>query len=110
MRGIYGPETPLNEELHEYNSKSATSVWMDEIYSQYEGLTPMVGYVNKLWTSLPSQAQYQAELITYRDETWTKIIQGTLDIDDYDTYVEEWMNRGGATLTEEANEWYDING
>ena len=110
MRGIYGPESPLNEELHEYNSKSATSVWMDEIYSQYEGLTPMVGYVNKLWTSLPSQAQYQAELITYRDETWTKIIQCTLDIDDYDTYVEEWMNRGGATLTEEANEWYDING
>lgn len=59
-----------------------------------------------MFDSLPSESTYMSELLTYRNETWLKIIQGELDVDYYDTYVEEWMKRGGAILTEEANEWY----
>ena len=108
LRGIYGAELPLNEEYMEANY-SATQKWMFETMAQYKNLSVTTGYVNKLWTSLPSESLYSGELNTYRDETWLKIIAGDLDVDYYDTYVDEWMARGGAVLTEEANEWYAIN-
>lgn len=110
MRGVYGPENPLNEALFEYNNQGASSRWKAEVQATYEGLAPTVGYNNMLWSSLPSESKYKSELMTYRDETWTKFIQGTLDLDYYDTYVDEWMARGGDILTQEANEWYAVNG
>lgn len=40
--------------------------------------------------------------------TWiTKFIVGTADIEkDWDTYVDEWMNVGGAKMLDEINAWY----
>lgn len=109
LRGIFGPEGVLNEEYQEISTNSATNKWMREIQASYKNLSATTGYVNVVFDSLPSESTYLSELITYRDETWLKIIQGELDVDYYDTYVEEWMNRGGAILTEEANEWYAAN-
>lgn len=63
--------------------------------------------MSHLFVTLPSAAQYSSELQTFRDETWLKMIQGTMPLDSYDDFVTQWMNRGGAQLTEEANEWYD---
>ena len=60
----------------------------------------------KLRVALPSSEDYKQELITYRDETWIKMITGELPIEYWDTFVEEYNARGGAVLTEEANEWY----
>ncbi len=109
LRGIYGPEHALNEEYLEEKYNSATTKWMNEVQASYENLSATTGYVNVVFDSLPSEGTYSEELVTYRNETWLKIIQGELDVDYYDTYVEEWMNRGGAILTEEANEWYAAN-
>lgn len=109
LRGIYGPEGALNEGYNEISTNSATNKWMREIQASYKNLSATTGYTTVVFDSLPSESTYLSELITYRDETWLKIIQGELDVDYYDTYVEEWMNRGGAILTEEANEWYAAN-
>ena len=106
LRGIYGPEHPLNEAWMEENYNSATNKWMQEVQASYKNLSVTTGYTNVVFDSLPSESTYMSELLTYRNETWLKIIQGELDVDYYDTYVEEWMKRGGAILTEEANEWY----
>ncbi len=106
LRGIYGPEHPLNEAWMEENYNSATNKWMKEVQASYKNLSVTTGYTNVVFDSLPSESTYMSELLTYRNETWLKIIQGELDVDYYDTYVEEWMKRGGAILTEEANEWY----
>ena len=106
LRGIYGPEYPLNEAWMEENYNSATNKWMKEVQASYKNLSVTTGYTNVVFDSLPSESTYMSELLTYRNETWLKIIQGELDVDYYDTYVEEWMKRGGAILTEEANEWY----
>lgn len=109
LRGIFGPEFPLNEEYLEEKYNSASNKWMQEIQASYKNLSATTGYVNVLFDALPSEATYASELNTYRNEIWLKIIQGELDVDYYDTYVEEYMNRGGAILTEEANEWYAAN-
>lgn len=109
LRGIYGAESPLNEEFQESMNNSASMKWMQEVQASYKNLSATTGYTNVVFDALPSESTYMSELLTYRNETWLKIIQGELDVDYYDTYVEEWMNRGGAILTEEANEWYAAN-
>lgn len=107
LRGLYGPETPLNETAFTINDTSISNKWNAETKSQYKGLSNDIGYLSKLYTALPSQGQYSGEIKTYRDETWLGFIQGTIALDKYDSYVEEWNKRGGQILTDEANEWYE---
>ena len=40
------------------------------------------------------------------NEFFTKIIMGTADIEEFDTYVSQWLQIGGEDLTAEVNEWY----
>ena len=56
--------------------------------------------------TLPSSDLF-AELNTIRDETWVAMIRGEKSLDDWDAYVQSWMNAGGQTLTEEANAWFN---
>ena len=86
--GFYGDKTIINR-LNYFD--------LDQ-YASYR--------LNELTITLPSASQYQTELNTYRDETWTSIITGELDIDYYDTYVAEYLAKGGQILADEANEWY----
>ncbi|MCI3926983.1 extracellular solute-binding protein [Paenibacillus sp. TRM 82003] len=60
---------------------------------------------NKLIGALPSDADYRAELIKMRDETYISIITGDKPIDHFDEFVEKWYAAGGEQLTEEANAW-----
>jgi len=83
--------------------------------------SPMVGYVTTLKQQpgysngyfdlvreeLPSENRYWGELSTLYNETRTKMILGDLSIDEWDSYVNEWLERGGEVLTKEAAEWYD---
>lgn len=39
-------------------------------------------------------------------ETYLKIVYGEMDIDAFDTFVEQWYKLGGEKITEEVNEWY----
>ena len=58
--------------------------------------------------TLPSEADLQSEINTYRDETWIKMIKGELDVEkDWDAYVAEYLKLGGQTLINEANEWFE---
>ncbi len=40
------------------------------------------------------------------NEFFTKIIMSTVTIDEFDTYVSQWLQIGGEDLTAEVNEWY----
>lgn len=108
LRCLYGPSQPYNYTLLTEGDTSPVNQWYLETKAQYEGLADTVGYISAVWGTLPSSADYSGELKTYRDETWLNIIQGNTELD-YAAYVEEWYNRGGDTLTEEANEWYANN-
>ncbi len=57
--------------------------------------------------TLPSNDLF-GELNTIRDETWVAMIRGEKSLDEWDAYVETWLNAGGQTLTDEANAW--LNG
>ena len=40
-----------------------------------------------------------------RDEIFVKIVLGESDISEFDKYVEDFNNLGGAEIQEEVNEW-----
>ena len=63
---------------------------------------------NAVSETLPS-ADLFAELDTLRDETWVAMIRGEKSLDDWDAYVQAWLDAGGATLTQEANDWFAKN-
>ena len=58
--------------------------------------------------TLPSNDLF-GELNTIRDETWVAMIRGEKSLDEWDAYVETWLNAGGQTLTDEANAWLNGN-
>ena len=55
--------------------------------------------------TLPS-ADLFSELNTIRDEAWVAMIRGEKSLDEWDAYVQSWLDAGGQTLTDEANAWY----
>ena len=50
-------------------------------------------------------AEKNATLQKLQLETFTKIITGSADVDEFDTYVENWKSLGGQQITDEVNEW-----
>ena len=57
--------------------------------------------------TLPSAADYQAELDKIYSEVVTDIITGAKDITAFDEMVETWYAIGGDILTQEANDLYN---
>lgn len=103
--GLYGKSMAYNYTYATVNNNSPSQKYQIELKSQYKNLANTVGYSSKVWAALPSAGDYRGELMTYRDETWLGMIQGTIDLD-WDAFVEEWYKRGGQVLTDEANAWY----
>jgi len=105
-RSLFGVEKAYSELSMEYAFyKSATILNRLNYFDlpQYDShRTNAVSNSN----NTPSLSKYKSELITYRDETWVSIIKGELPLDYYETYVEEYMAKGGQVLTDEANAWY----
>ncbi len=60
-----------------------------------------------LMSPLPSQTIYLTELEKICDSTFTGIITGEKDLEEFDAFVEEWLAQGGATLVDEANAWWE---
>jgi len=50
-------------------------------------------------------AEKNATLSKLQLETFTKIITGSADVDEFDAFVENWKNLGGQQITDEVNEW-----
>ena len=67
------------------------------------------GYVNKVWTGLPSSGQYASIVESKGKEAIILFISGQRSLDEFDKYVEEMNTAGLAQLTKEANEWYQTN-
>ncbi|MGN7310951.1 sugar ABC transporter [Alkalicoccobacillus gibsonii] len=40
-------------------------------------------------------------------ESYTKMVYGELDINEFDSIVEKWKTQGGDEITSEVNEWYE---
>lgn len=51
-------------------------------------------------------AEKNATLEKLQLETFTKIITGNADINEYDTYVQNWLDLGGKQITDEVNQWF----
>lgn len=54
----------------------------------------------------PAMGKYNAKLQQLMDETFTKIVVGTVPLDAFDDFVEKWKLEGGNEITQEVNEWY----
>ncbi len=104
LRSVYGPNYVYNENVIDimFYKNPAQLVQMEvqekPFFDSY--LKPDITG----WP--PSQAEYSADLIAFRDETYIGIIKGDLEIDYFDTFVEEWLSRGGQVLQDEANALY----
>jgi len=75
--------------------------WADEMPMFRTG-----GYVNQLPVVPASMPRYWASLEAFRETTYMQIIRGEHPIEFFDTFVEQWLNMGGATIKAEANEWH----
>jgi putative aldouronate transport system substrate-binding protein len=53
----------------------------------------------------PTMVSRQSTLDTMELETFTRIIQGG-SIDEFDAFVDSWMQLGGEDITNEVNEWH----
>jgi len=73
-----------------------------EFYDATVGKYPK--YISVVTLTLPSQADYKADLDKLQSETFQQIITGALPIDAFDTFVASWKAGGGDTLTMEAND------
>jgi putative aldouronate transport system substrate-binding protein len=62
--------------------------------------TKLVGYQS------PEMVRSWENLVQYVQQAYTEFIMGTRPIDQFDAFVEEWRNMGGAVVEIEVNEWY----
>lgn len=56
---------------------------------------------------LPSKPEYQEKLDLYKSVSYSKFITGERSLEEWDSFVEEFMAMGGRQLTKEAQELYD---
>lgn len=84
---IYGPEGTQSI-LHYYESQEVYQ------FSEFYG------------AATPTMATNQQTLDTMEEEVFTKIIMGASPIDEFDAFVKQWHDLGGADITDEVNEWY----
>jgi putative aldouronate transport system substrate-binding protein len=54
----------------------------------------------------PTMGDRLSVLKAKETEVITKIIMGSLSVDDYDNFISEWKKLGGDKITAEVNEWY----
>ncbi|NLN65198.1 MAG: hypothetical protein GX144_07295 [Clostridiaceae bacterium] len=104
-RGFYGGPVPFNDttyRMNYYNSPSISNIFTIQAQPGYKG-----GYNRDVYETTESVSKYKEELSSLRDETFIKIIRGDLGIDAYDAYVEEYLQRGGQILIDEAQAWWD---
>lgn len=53
---------------------------------------------------VPSAGELLSDLRNFQETTYAEIIRGEKDLDHFEQFVAEWNRRGGARLTQEAND------
>ena len=66
--------------------------------------TPMDGVYSLLYSQTSTMENRWMNLRTMEDETFLRIVMGVAPLDDFDRFVEDWLNQGGAQITEEVKE------
>ncbi|WP_145331038.1 extracellular solute-binding protein [Paenibacillus xylanexedens] len=63
----------------------------------------------QMFTGVPTKTQVaRGDLLTKLEkEVLNKIIYGQAPIEEFDTFVQQYMTSGGKEITEEVNAWYD---
>jgi putative aldouronate transport system substrate-binding protein len=103
LRSLYGCNNSYNPIQNEFWYKAPAIQRILELQSQPYYDT----YLTSDITGFPaSRSTYSADLYAYRDETWINIITGELPVDYYDTYVQEYLARGGQVIEDECNAMY----
>jgi len=96
-------EDPIGNSMH----------WSDNMWSGPEGAFSIVNsYIDNKQTlqnlyilgNTEGMSQYKVTLDQLTEETYTKIISGSLDISSFDDYVTQWKALGGDEITAEVNE------
>jgi putative aldouronate transport system substrate-binding protein len=57
---------------------------------------------------VPGSDRLFADLKQLQDRDYAEIITGRRSIDDFDTFVRNWLRRGGEELTREANRLFEV--
>lgn len=57
-------------------------------------------------TPTETQSERGSSLDKMIDETFIKMIMGSMSISEFDSFVESWKKLGGNDISEEVNEWY----
>ena len=86
-----------------YTSRVAPEGGVAKMYEYY---TTAEKRYNEVYVTTPSMITKQGEMGKYQDTTFLSMIMGETPIDDFDKFVEEWNNLGGADIGKEVNEWY----
>lgn len=112
--GLNAEQTNYYNGCKEYEDSKDVSLWGNYMmYGPDGGLKVINEYVangnvltdNYYGAPTDGMAEKNATLQKLQLETFTKIITGSADINEFDTYVENWKNLGGQQITDEVNEW-----
>jgi putative aldouronate transport system substrate-binding protein len=95
-------------DIEYWDPQADMSVWT-RAYSTLVGVgpildTPMEGVYSLLYSQTNTMEKRWANLKTMEDETFLRIVMGAAPLDDFDTFVEDWLDQGGAQITEEVKE------
>jgi len=69
------------------------------------------GYLVNKYTGAPTDnmALYAPNLKTIEEQMVTNIINGSKPVSHFDEFIQSWKKNGGDILTQEVNEWYELN-
>jgi putative aldouronate transport system substrate-binding protein len=105
MRNLYGPGDVLNNEYYRLIGNANPEIAIvTKIRSTGENMRK--GYVDPVFAPFESISQYKADLDTYQNELFTKIIRGEASIDEFDGFVSYWYENGGQQMIDDVNNWY----
>ena len=115
----YGVDTNKNAEMGigffnllkcgSWADKSVSDLYRNpEFLKQQEDIASSNNYKDLLMrANLPSTMIYAPTLQNLKIQAYSEFINGTRNLDDWDNFVEEYMNAGGAVLQQEAQKYYE---
>lgn len=94
------------------------SMWFSNMVFGEEGSYSVIDYYEQnklgqynqfLGAATPTMSEKLSTLKKKEAEVFTKIIMGDAAVDEFDKFVDEFIQLGGADIEKEVNEWYQKN-
>lgn len=95
-----------DKETYEYWEKNLMYL---KVMPEVEKMIDKFHYSAFTGASTESMVSKGSQLHLLKQNAYLKIIDGKQDISYFDTFVENWLNKGGSAITKEVNEWYAAN-